>query len=668
MKTLLEAGFHGSVVESSKGNFLSLSPRFGFPLPGANAYPRRKARLPSVNLLSATGALVTPRITLRRRATVGTLCAVVLATALLALSRQAAAAPVRIHDIQGHSRISPLNEQTVSGVPGIVTGVRSQGSSKGFWLQDPHPDNDPATSEGIFVYTESAPTVAVGDSVTVAGLVSEYYPGGSQSGVQSVTRIIKPTVTVVSSSNALPACVVLRDADIPQAYAPTAPAGAGGNIESLTLDPKKHALDLYESIEGMLVEVDNARVVGPTSKYHELWVTAKPSQNPTPRGGTIYTGYDDPNSGRIKVQSLITGADQPFPQANTGDELAGATIGPLDYDKYGGYTIEATALGALKSGGIKPQTTRKQLTNELALATYNVENLAPSDSDTKFARLAAGIVANLASPDIVALEEIQDNDGSEDDGVVAADKTVQKFIDAIKAAGGPAYDWRSITPQNDADGGQPGGNIRQVLLFNLARVSFTDIPGGDATTSAGLTTVDGKVRLTASPGRIDPQDPAWKASRKPLVGQFVFHGRTVFVIANHFDAKLGDQGLESRFQPPTRSSEVQRLAQSRLENDFVKKLLAADEHADVVALGDLNDYQFSAAVQALTAGGVLRDLVDTLPVNERYSYVYDGNSQALDHILVSPAIRHADYDIVHINAEFAHQTSDHDPQVVRIEP
>ena len=595
-------------------------------------------------------------------------CVLVLAIGLLALPLQAATAPVRIHDIQGHTRISPLDGQTVSDVPGIVTGVRSWGSSTGFWLQDPQPDKDPATSEGVFVSTESAPKVAVGDSVVVDGLVTEYYPGGSQSGVQSVTRITEPKITLLSSGNPLPAPVVLHDRDVPQAYAPTGPASAGGNIESLPLEPRKYALDLYESLEGMRVEVDDAHIVGPTTKYHEIWVTAKPSQNPTPRGGTIYTGYDAPNSGRLKVQSLIPFSEHPFPEANTGDKLVGATVGPLDYDRYGGYTIEATALGALKFGGIRAEITRKPHTNELALATYNVENLAPGDSDTKFARLATGIVVNLASPDIVALEEIQDNDGAVDDGVVAADKTVQRFIDAIKAAGGPTYDWRSITPQNDADGGQPGGNIRQVLLFNPARVAFTDIPGGDATAADGLTTVKGKERLTSSPGRIAPQDPAWKESRKPLVSQFSFQGRTVFVIANHFDAKLGDQGLESRFQPPARSSEVQRLAQARVENEFVKKLLAADEHAEVVALGDLNDYQFSAAVQALMAGGLLRDLVDTLPANERYSYVYNGNSQALDHILVSPAIRQADYDIVHINAEFAQQTSDHDPQVVRIEP
>ncbi len=603
---------------------------------------------------------------LHRSAVVSALCAFALILAHPAATRGDTAVAARIHDIQGNNRISPLDGKTVSGVAGIVTAVRSQGASKGFWLQDPKPDDDPATSEGIFIDTQSKPDVKVGDSVTVDGLVREVYPGGSESGVQSVTTISKPKITKISSGNPLPAAVVLHDRDIPSAYAPTGPAGDNGKIESLPLEPKKYALDLYESLEGMLVEVDDARVVGPTTQYREIWVTAKPSQNPTPRGGAIYTGYDDPNSGRLKVESLIPGSERPIPQANTGDTLEGATIGPLDYSRFGGYTIAAATLGVLKSGGIEPQVARKQADDELAIATYNVENLAPDDSDTKFARLAAGIVGNLAAPDIVALEEIQDNDGTNDEGVVAADKTVEKFIEAIKAAGGPKYDWRGISPENDTDGGQPGGNIRQVILFNPARVTFTDIAGGDATTPIDVSVKDGEVRLSASPGRIAPQDPAWKACRKPLVGQFSFRGKTVFVIANHFNSKRGDQGLEGRFQPPARSSEVQRAEQVRLENDFVKKLLAADPQAQIVVLGDLNDFQFSPAVQALTAGDVLRDLVDTLPVNQRYSYVYEGNSQLIDHILVSPAIEHAEYEIIHINSEFANQASDHDPQVVRI--
>jgi predicted extracellular nuclease len=64
----------------------------------------------------------------------------------------------------------------------------------------------------------------------------------------------------------------------------------------------------------------------------------------------------------------------------------------------------------------------------------------------------------------------------------------------------------------------------------------------------------------------------------------------------------------------------------------------------------------------------LRDLIDTLPRDQRYTYDFDGQSEVLDHILTSPAIHWFDYDAVHINAEFTNQTSDHDPQLVRIIP
>jgi predicted extracellular nuclease len=64
----------------------------------------------------------------------------------------------------------------------------------------------------------------------------------------------------------------------------------------------------------------------------------------------------------------------------------------------------------------------------------------------------------------------------------------------------------------------------------------------------------------------------------------------------------------------------------------------------------------------------LTDLPRTLPADEQYTYVYEGNSQVLDHILLSPAFMTGNrgYDIVHVNAEFADQVSDHDPQVVRL--
>ncbi|SHI28186.1 endonuclease/exonuclease/phosphatase family protein [Streptomyces sp. 3214.6] len=596
-----------------------------------------------------------------------TVAAVCSAASTVALTLPAHADTVAIHDIQGTTRISPYAGKAVTGVAGIVTGVRTYGSSKGFWIQDPNPDADPATSEGVFVFTGSTPKVAVGDSVTVTGTVSEFVPGGTSTGNQSITEITKPTVTVLSSGNAVPAATAVNAKSVPAAYAPAGDTAASNSINGLTLRPATYALDYYESLEGMNVQVADARVVTATDPYTELWVTVKPRENTTRRGGTLYGSYTSQNTGRLQIQSL--GATADFPVANVGDTLTGVTAGPLDYNQFGGYTVVANQLGTLKSGGLQRETTQKQKRGELAVATYNVENLDPSDAT--FAAHASAIVNNLKSPDIVSLEEIQDNNGAKDDGTVAADVTVNKLIDAIVAAGGPTYDWRSIDPVNDQDGGEPGGNIRQVFLFNPERVSFTDRSGGDSTTAVGVTKVHGKAQLTASPGRIDPGNEAWKSSRKPLAGEFVFRGKTVFVIANHLNSKGGDQGLTSQYQPVVRSSETQRHAQATLVNAFAKSILDVQKNADVIALGDMNDFEFSDTAKILEGDGELWSAIKSLPKSERYTYDYQGNQQVLDQILVSPSIRRGcdfAYDSVHINSEFHDQISDHDPQVLRFEP
>ncbi|WP_261718044.1 endonuclease/exonuclease/phosphatase family protein [Streptomyces sp. FZ201] len=597
-----------------------------------------------------------------------TVAAVCSATSIVALTSPAHADSVRIHDIQGTTRISPYAGQQVTDVTGVVTGIRTYGSSRGFWIQDPNPDADPATSEGVFVFTSSTPKgVAVGDLVSVSGTVSEFVPGGTSSGNQSLTEITKPTFTVVSSGNPVPAATVIDAKSVPNAYVPDGDTAADNSINALPLRPSKYALDRYESLEGMNVQVSDTRVVGATDPYTELWVTVKPREHANRRGGTVYGSYDAQNTGRLQIQSLGSTAD--FPKANVGDTLTGTTSGPLDYNQFGGYTLVASQLGTLKSGDLKRETTEKQRRGELAVATYNVENLDPSDAT--FDAHAAAIVNNLRSPDIVSLEEIQDNTGSKNDGVVAADQTVGKLIDAVVAAGGPRYDWRGVDPADGTDGGEPGGNIRQVFLFNPERVSFTDRAGGDATTAVGVKKVRGKAALTVSPGRIDPTNEAFASSRKPLVGEFVFRGRTVIVIANHFNSKGGDHSLTSQYQPVARSSETQRHQQATLVNSFVKDVLATEKNARVIALGDINDFEFSGTARILESGGALWSAVKSLPRSERYSYVYQGNSQVLDQILVSPSIRRGcdlEYDSVHINAEFNDQISDHDPQVLRFKP
>lgn len=583
--------------------------------------------------------------------------------------------PLRIHDIQGGDWLSPHDGEQATNVPGIVTGVRGTGSSRGFWIQDPTPDSNPATSEGVFVFA-SSPGVSIGDSVLVSGSVKDFYPLGSGESVEttsnlSVTEISGPTTTVLSHGNALPAAEVIGSATVPDTYAPDL---GGGNIESTHVDPSRSALDFWESREGMRVEVDDARVVGPSNSFGEQYVTTKPAQARTYRGGTELLGENATPSGRVEV--VPVNGDNPG--VSVGDVFTGATVGPVDYSEFGGYTIAATTLGGVRKGDLPPVRATHQGTRQLAVATYNVENLAPGDPDSKFQRLGEGVVTNLAAPDVIAVEEVQDDDGATDDGVVTAGKTLTKLTDAIVAAGGPHYDWREIDPVNDKDGGQPGGNIRVAFLFNPKRVSFVDRGSSTvnrSTTGAAVDKRRGRPALTLSPGRVDPTNPVWDDSRKPLAGEFRFRGRTVFVVANHFDSKLGDQNADGRFQYPAQSSAIQRSGQAHVVHDFVGDLLAVDKRADVVVLGDLNDYQFSPALAVLrtgTADGsgrpILDDLITRLPVDQRYTYVFDGISEALDHILVTSGAGRTEYQVVHVNAEYTDQTSDHDPQVVRLRP
>lgn len=584
--------------------------------------------------------------------------------------------PETIHQIQGASHRSPLEGQLVDGVRGVVTAK----SGNGFWMQDPTADEDAATSEGLFVFTRSNPAVAVGDAVSVGGSVAEFRPGGATTDNLTTTEIINPKITVLSPGNALPGPVVLGVDRV--APPQTIDSGDPGSVESPSAQfrPATDAIDFYESLEGMRVGVRDAQVVGPTNRFGEITVApaslAAADAIRSPRGGVVYGGYDQPNAMRVQLDDALIALNS-MPGADVADTLPGDTTGVLDYS-FANYKLLVTAPPTISDGNLQREITTPQANNQLAVATFNVENLDALDPQDKFDRLARQVVTNLACPDILTLEEIQDNDGPANTPVVASDQTVARLVAAITAAGGPAYDSRTVDPQDDADGGQPGGNIRQVLLFRTDRdLTFVDRPGGDATTATDVVEVDGRPAITHSPGRVDPQNSAWEDSRKPVVGQFRFRGQDVFVVANHFASKGGDDPLFGRWQPPVRSSEAQRHAQAQVVRSFVDDLLAVDETAKVVVLGDINDFEFSTTTDILVGSGptAMLALPRTLPAGERYSYVYQGNSQVLDQILISQGLADAppgakypayEYDSVHTNSEFADQDSDHDPQLARL--
>jgi endonuclease/exonuclease/phosphatase family metal-dependent hydrolase len=545
---------------------------------------------------------------------------------------------VHIHEIQGGLRTSPYDGRQVARVPGIVTAV----TGTGFWFQDPAPDHDDATSEGLYVTGRTK--VVTGDAVQVAGTVTETL---GKTGPQ----ITATAVTVTAHGRPLPAPVVIGKAG---RRPPTgAIAGPGAR-----LDPATHGLDFYRSLLGMRVTVDDAVATGPRTAAGEVAVLPDNGAGAavrTTRGG-IALQATDANPERV----IFAGA---VPAVSTGDGFPGHSTGILDYSS-GRFRFLVGSLPPVVGDSPAREAARLARTDELAVATFDLDALDPSDPPAKFQGLALQIVDRLRSPDLIAVQEVEDNSGPENDGTVAADQTVAQLVGAISAAGGPAYGWRSIDPADGADGGPPGANIRSGFLYRTDRgLAFTDRGNAPA---AGTVTVDGG--LAQSPGLVAAADPAWANVRKPLAGEFTWRGRRLFVIANHWNSTTGDDPLYGLYQPPRQQSEAQRVLEARDVAAFVQSLQAADPKALVVVAGDLNAPEWSPSVKALTGPTGLIDLPARVPVADRYTAIQDGNSEVLDHILLSPALAALpyDYQIVHVNAEYADQVSSHDPSVVRL--
>ena len=598
---------------------------------------------------------------------------------------------VRIYDIQGATHVSPLNGQSVT-TRGIVTALRTV-SGPGFYLQDPDGDGNPDTSDAIFIYTGSVPTVTVGQEVQVSGTVSEYRAGGSSSTNLSITQmgspvISVPTDTLFTNTTVSPTVLGEGGRSIPTQVIDDDTSGSVEVAAQTTYDPANDGIDFMESLEGMLVQVNDARAVSPSNQYGEVWVVADNGANATglnSRGGITLTetdGVADFNPERLQFDDLLFG--NAMPSVNVGDS-AQVLTGVVSYD-FGNFEILPSNPPSFSDNGLQREVADvTRGADRLSIANYNVENLDPNDNDVntsasgcpdadvadgKFDAIADQIVHHLNAPDIVALQEVQDNSGCTDDGVVASDVTLSTLVAAIVAAGGPEYATAVIDPVNDADGGLPGGNIRVAYLYDASRVGLlegTQGAGGSTDATAPTLDADGLLALTLSPGRVDPNNAAWVSTRKPLAAVFAFNGHRIVTVNNHWSSKGGGDPLYGRYQPPANGSVDAREAQAQVVNDFVDEVLAVDPQAKVVVLGDLNEFSSEAPLDIVKGDpAVLVDLADELlPAEERYSYNYEGNSESLDHLLATPALFAADaeVDVVHINAEFADQLSDHDPDV-----
>jgi predicted extracellular nuclease len=575
--------------------------------------------------------------------------------AALALPLATAAGAQNIGTLQGSAHLSTLANTNVTGVTGIVTAL----AGNGFWMQDAG-DANPLTSDAIFVFRNTASKPVIGDSVSVNGLLQEFRPGSDPTNL-TVTQInaTSGAWTRLSAGNALPAALSISGSFLP----PTAIAPGIGNVETgHTLQPTLYSMDFYESMEGMRVTLPSAVSSGPTNNFRETWVTV-PSQASQPgvftssRGGVVL-GAGQFNGHRIQIDDGF-GFTAPA-SLNSGAVLSNVT-GVISYS-FNNYELLLTAAPTTVSNSLVRETVTIP-TGRFGLASYNVENLGGNAGAARFTAIAGQIAGTLGAPHLISLQEIQDNNGATNNGVVAADVTLNSLAGALNTATGRSYAWVSVTPSNNTDGGQTGGNIRQAFMYDSARVSFSGVVGAAADAMTASADANGQIVFNLGAGRVDPGNSAWASSRKPLVTEFTVDGQQLIVIANHFNSKGGDEPLYGPNQPPNNVSEVQRLQQAQVLGSFVAGLLAINPHANIVVTGDLNDFQFADTLAPLAAAG-LTNMTNTLAANERYTYAYQGNLQTLDHMWVSGnllANGGALYDVVHANAEFFDQVSDHDP-------
>jgi VCBS repeat-containing protein len=539
---------------------------------------------------------------------------------------------LKIYEIQGEGHATSFAGQPVV-TSGIVTGV----VGNGFYLQDPTGDGNVNTSDAIFVFTGSAPTVAVGDAVQVRGTPEEFVPGANSLSITELATS-NANVTIQSSGNALPAAVLIG------VGGRTPPSQAIEDDGFTSYDPATDGLDFYETMEGMRVTIDSPTVVSNTTSFGETWVLAS--------GGAGATGYNgrtgvtisegDFNPERIQIDATTALFAGYNPDHSHGDTLSDVTgIMSYGFNSYEVLVTEAVTVVTDVAAAPRETTSLAGDRDHLTIASYNVENLDPNDPQAKFDLLAGNIVYNLAAPDIIGLQEIQDANGLNGSDPLSGVVTAQKLIDAIAAIGGPNYVYIEIAPSaQGSTGGEPGGNIRNGFLYNADRVTY----------------VDGSAHLI--------EDPAFAGSRRPLVADFTFNGETVRLINVHFTSRIGSDDLMGATQPPSDAGDGSRTAQATAVSVFVNNSLATNPALKLGVLGDFNGFYFEDAVGTIEATGLL-DLHRTLASEERYSYVFDGNLQAIDHMIVSGGLLSgAMFDAVHINAEQTSTTprgTDHDP-------
>ena len=565
-----------------------------------------------------------------------------------------------IGEVQGESHQSPLVGKEV--VINNVVVTKTDGD-KGFYVQDKVSDNNPRTSDAVYVASKDK--VESGDLLKVQGTVKEGYmeeysvkqgqtfkkPAGSL----TVTQIINATITK------------LGKADLPKALniSEKMPKDIVDNTPT-KYNPETEALDYWESLEGMLVEVTKPKVTGPQYKG-DIYVL--PGD---------YKGQKLNNIGGVNLRPGVQNTEVlPVTVGNkfvakAKDYFNENITGVVTY-KNKTYKIDPSSVPAIQDGGLTREVSKIYPSEDkLTIASYNIENFSANNNghdetpEEKVDKIANSFINEVHSPDIITLIEVQDNNGGVNDGTVDGVKSGEKLAQRIKSLGGPDYKYTEIAPVDGKDGGKPGANIRVAYLYNPKRVTLIGKEKGGSEEAARF--VNG--HLEKNPARVDPTSVHFEKVRKSLAAEFEFKGERIVVIANHLKSKLGDDAIYGSNQPSVENTKAKRIEEAKILNAFIKEGLRQNPNLKFVLTGDFNDFEFSDSVKTIV-GNELVNLMAEHEQGDRYSYFYRGSNQSLDNILISKNIKDkVVFSPVHINASFMEEhgrASDHDPVVVQID-
>ncbi|KIJ59068.1 hypothetical protein HYDPIDRAFT_33575 [Hydnomerulius pinastri MD-312] len=605
---------------------------------------------------------------------------------LLALSSLASC--TTIAEIQGSSFSSPYAGKKVTGVSGIVTAK----SPSGFWISSASSTKG-AASSGLSVYTTTESVlsqVKVGDSISLGGTITSYRSSKSPNDL-FVTQIEDPAgITVHSSSNKVEPVVLGKDRSPPTGQLSALDQGADGFLSvpnngslversNAALQPDKYGLDFWQSLSGMLVTIPSPVGVDFSDRYGNFWVRGDWSvTGQNSRGGlSMIRGSDGlptPHPDEIVIGKPLDGSKNP--KVAIGTTLSDIS-GIVQYE-YGYFTILPLTASSVKGvpSATVPASTIKSSNDActVSLGDYNVENMSPTSDH--MGAVATHIAKFLNSPDLVFVQEIQDASGDADDGTVDANVTLSNLVAALSNAGSPfKYAFADINPINDQDGGKKGGNIRQAYLYNPSKLSLVgNSPvGGSSDATKVVKDNAGQLSLSYNPGRIDPSNSAWKSSRKPLAAAWkTTSGARFFTVNLQLVAKLDSSSIWGDARPPINAWVDERTKQVEIVSSFVKSILDADPNASIVVGGDCNEFTFTTSVfESLTDQLTEADEAANIAPEERYTYVYEGISQQLDHLFVSKAIvgRKVNVEHVHVNtwaSSVDTRASDHDPTVMQM--